>query len=169
MDATHEQPESTVDPATFQRIETQIQDKVNAGYTAPCGWLFRGLTLHFSANGNGHDEPGTAELRDDQRLHLAHNIARFAGATTATSLQSSGITHVIINPDTLSPADLSSLRNSLAAQPGNKMPHLVSVSWVEECWKNGTLLDEESKSGLSCESGFSGGVSNIVTGFPAPR
>ncbi|KAJ5558531.1 Nucleic acid-binding OB-fold [Penicillium sp. DV-2018c] len=150
----------TIDPKTFQRIETDIQEKVNAGYTAPCGWLFRGLTFLFytTAKGTPQDKPKpkpnpkpaaptpTLNLRkEDQRLSLAQNTARFAGAATATSLKSKGITHVIVDPGTVSSADLSSLRSSLAEQPGEKMPHLVSLEWVEECWRNGTILDEERK------------------------
>jgi DNA ligase-4 len=146
MDKSQDQPDHAIDPQTFQRIETSIQEKVNAGYTAPCGWLFRGLKFLFYANRNPQEKPATRELRkQDQRLSFAHNTARFAGAASATSLKSAGITHVIIDPGTLSSADLSSLRSSLAEKPGNKMPHLVSVEWVEECWKNGTILDEERK------------------------
>ncbi|KAJ5783003.1 Nucleic acid-binding OB-fold [Penicillium paradoxum] len=142
MDENRDQSDYTVDPETFQRIETQIQDKVNAGYTAPCGWLFRGLTFHFYST-DSENEHSPQELKKTHRLQFARNTARFAGAASATSLQSSGITHVIIDPETLSSTDISSLRSSLAAHPGNKMPHLVSVDWVEESWKNGTLVDEE--------------------------
>ncbi|KAJ5120654.1 Nucleic acid-binding OB-fold [Penicillium bovifimosum] len=142
MDQT--QDDYTIDAKTFERTEIDMQEKVNAGYTAPCGWLFRGLTFLFYANTTPQKKPATRELRkEDQRLSLAHNTARFAGAASATSLKTAGITHVIIDPGTLSSADLSSLRSSLVEKPGNKMPHLVSVEWVEECWKNGTILDEE--------------------------
>lgn len=146
MEQNQERPDHTPDPETIQRVEARIQEKVNAGYTVPCGWLFRGLKFYFYSNKDQLDEPASRELRkEDQRLHFARNTARFAGAETASSLRSSGTTHVIVDPETLSSADISSLRKSLAEKPGVKMPHLVSVGWVEECWKNGTLLDEESK------------------------
>jgi DNA ligase-4 len=125
----------SVDLRTFQKIETRIQDRVNAGYTAPCGWLFRGLTLFFYSQ--------QSDKQNDRRLHLVQNTARFASAESAPSLDNSSITHVVIDPVSLSAADISSLRKSIAAKPGSKIPHLVSVDWVEECWKNGTLLDEE--------------------------
>ena len=37
------------------------------------------------------------------------------------------------------------MRKSLAAGSQKKIPHIVSLEWVEESWKHGTLLDEESK------------------------
>lgn len=146
MEQDQEQPDHAPDPASVRRIEALIQEKVNAGYTVPCGWLFRGLKFHFYSSGDEQDESVSGELRKEhQRLQFAHNTARFAGAENSSSLKSSGTTHVIVDPGTLSSADISSLRKSLAEKPGAKMPHLVSVDWVEECWKNGTLLDEESK------------------------
>lgn len=146
MEQNQKQFDHAPDSETIQRVEARIQEKVNAGYTVPCGWLFRGLKFYFYSNKDHPDEPTSREPRkEDQRLQFARNTARFAGAESASSFKSSGTTHVIVDPDNLSSADISSLRKSLAERPGVKMPHLVSVSWVEECWKNGTLLDEESK------------------------
>lgn len=146
MEQNQEQPDHALDPETIQRVEARIQEKINAGYTVPCGWLFRGLKFYFHSNGDRQDESASQELwKKSQPLYLARNTARFAGAESASSLKSSGTTHVIVDPETLSSADISSLRKSLAEKPGAKMPHLVSASWVDECWKNRTLLDEESK------------------------
>jgi DNA ligase-4 len=129
----------TPDPWTFQKIESRIQDRVNAGYTAPCGWLFRGLTILFHSQSESEERK-----KNDLRLRLAQNTARFAGAGSASSLENASITHVVLDPSTvLYSAEISSLRTTLAARPGLKIPHLVSVDWIEECWANGTLLDEE--------------------------
>ncbi|CAG7918982.1 unnamed protein product [Penicillium olsonii] len=125
-----------IDPDTAHRIETRIQDRVNAGYTAPCGWLFRDLTLFF------HSKP-RSDSQDDYRMRLAQNTARFASAVIAESLGDSSITHVVIDSDALGSDEISSLRKVLADRSGSKMPHLVGVDWVEDCWKHGTLLDEE--------------------------
>lgn len=140
-----------LDPHTIHRVESQIQKKIESGYTAPCGWLFRGLIFLFFT----HAQQRNAEERhrtekkgvktEDTRLSLARNTARFAAANIASSLKDSSVTHIIVNPETLSSAEISSLRESLAARPGKKIPHLVGLGWVEECWKHGTLLDEESK------------------------
>lgn len=133
------------DPTTAQRIESQILEKVHSGHTIPCGWLFRNLTFYFNSPNpqtNGNNEgPHSSDLA----LTLTRNTTRFAGANNAHSLRTPGITHVIVNPDTTSSSDIKSLRESLAALPGRKVPHLVGIKWVDESWKNRTLLDEESK------------------------
>jgi DNA ligase-4 len=139
-----DQPNSPLDPTTIQRIESQIQDKVNAGYTAPRGWLFRGLTFCFYTQPN-ESNADEQTRKEDIRLRLAQNTARFAGAQSAASLKDSGITHVVVDTESSFSVDLPSVRKYLAENLCNKVPHVVSVGWIEECWKNGTLLDEESK------------------------
>lgn len=143
--AKDDQTNHNLDSRTLQRIENLIQDKINAGYTAPCGWLFRRFTFYFFANDASTEENDASFDTDDMCLQLARNTARFGGANTTTSLESPDVTHVIINPEKLSSGDVASLRESLAARPGKKVPYLVSVTWVGESWTNGTLLDEESK------------------------
>lgn len=143
--AKDEQANYTLDSRTSQKVENLIQNKINAGYTAPCGWLFRRFTFFFLENHASTEETKPKFITDEIRLQLARNTAQFGGANTTTSLESSDVTHVILNPEYLSPEDITSLRESLAARPGMKVPYLVSVAWVEESWMNGTLLDEESK------------------------
>jgi DNA ligase-4 len=135
----------------MQKIETHIQDKVHSGYTAPCGWLFRGLTFFFpsSSQANGDaasDSDSSSSTMEDIRLTIARNTAQFGGAGTVSSLKAPGVTHVLVNTEKVSSAEISSLRKSLAAGSRKKIPHIVSLGWVEESWKHGTLLDEESKS-----------------------
>lgn len=144
MGTVKQEAAPVLDASTSQRIEARIQEKVNSGYTAPCGWLFRGLSFFFSpVNQTNGEDDGMISL--DLTLELLQNTASFAGANIATSLEAPGITHAIVNSETASPAKLDSLRKSVAALPGRKVPHLVTSKWVEESWKNGTLLDEERK------------------------
>jgi DNA ligase-4 len=153
MHKTEETPKA-LDPHSVQKIETHIQDKINSGYTAPRGWLFRGLTFFFpssqsyqangDANSDSDSDPSNSATKDI-RLTLARNTAQFGGALIVTSLKTPGITHVIVNTEKISSTEISSLRKSLAASSRKKIPHLVSLDWVEESWKHGTLLDEESK------------------------
>lgn len=152
MQKTEETPKP-LDPHSIQKIETHIQNKINSGYTAPRGWLFRGLAFFFpsshQANGDGNsnsDSDSSNSATKDIRLTLVRNTAQFGGASTVTSLKAPGVTHVVVNTERLSPAEVSSLRKSLAAGSRKKIPHLVSLDWVEESWEHGTLLDEESKS-----------------------
>lgn len=147
MEINKKQSDHPLDPHTLHKVESHIQAKIDSGYTAPCGWLFRGLTFYFSSQApyaNGDGGSSKTEM-DHTAVCVARNTARFASANISTSLRSPDVTHVIINPATLSREDIGSLRRSLATRPGKKIPHLVSLDWVQESWKNGTLLDEESK------------------------
>ncbi|KAJ5433091.1 DNA ligase 4 [Penicillium daleae] len=148
MQKTEEQTQRPLDPHSMQKIETHIQDKVHSGYTAPCGWLFRGLTFFFpsSSQVNGDaasDSDSSSSTMEDIRLTIALNTAQFGGAGTVSSLKAPGVTHVLVNTEKVSSAEISSLRKSLAAGSRKKIPHIVSLGWVEESWKHGTLLDEE--------------------------
>ncbi|KAJ5098471.1 Nucleic acid-binding OB-fold [Penicillium argentinense] len=137
-----QESEHTLDCRTSKRIEALIQRKVDSGYTAPCGWLFRDLVLYFvTSNESSGEENG--RWSPNLGLTLAQNTARFGAASLTTSLDNPGITHVIVDQDMASSLQVVSLRGSLATRPGKKLPHLVSSKWVEESWKNGTLLDEE--------------------------
>lgn len=121
-----------VDPDSLQKVEAKIQAKIDSGYTAPCGWLFRGLTFFFH------------QTTKYSICDVTRNLSQFAGAAISESIESPDVTHIIVSKDSLSPMDLSSLRGSLSTRPG-RMPHLVDSKWVEDSWSNKTLLDEESK------------------------
>ena len=124
------------DARSMQEFESCIQEKVDSGSDVLPGWLFRGLTILFD-----HGQiPGC-------RIKLACNIARFAGARIFTSCKESPppspITHVVVDP-AMSAEELSTVRGSWSAHSTiGKIPHLVTVEWVEESWKERTLLDEE--------------------------
>lgn len=129
--------------------------------TSSPGWLFRGLTLYFHPlpPQDGSNE-GETILSDSEahRLRLARYLVLFASAQVAETLDTSigqrkgkraaaekpsRITHIIV-PTSVSKADLSSLRGTIGQSSG-PIPHVVTVEWVEESWKEGTLLDEESE------------------------
>lgn len=146
-----------LDPRTYHKLESHIQARIESGYTTPRGWLFRGLAFYFYtpeyANGVEHnDATYSGAGKEDTSQLLACNTARFAGATLVTSLKDTAITHIMVNPDTTSSADIVSLRKSLAGRLGGKIPHLVTLEWVEESWKNRTLLDEEREFLSSCSA-----------------
>jgi DNA ligase 4 len=120
------------------------------------GWLFYGLSIYFHhdqiAGGSAEEhrrQRQSPDLAMTQRFHLAANLCRFGGAEVLPILGDSRnpVTHVVVSPKLLS-TELSSLRGKLAARIGHgsgaKMAHVVTVDWIEECWKEKTLLDEES-------------------------
>lgn len=130
-------------PEITRKLNERIQERVSAGWEMPSGWLFKGLTILFPESekvdeAEVHETPQTHQR---YRLHLARNTARFAGASVVDS-KSSSVTHIVIAPDSPN-SDVSSIRKSYSARPGKKLPHLVTVEWIEECWKQRTLLDEE--------------------------
>jgi DNA ligase-4 len=149
MEISKQRSNRPVDPHTLHKVESHIQAKIDSGYTAPCGWLFRGLTFYFSQAPHANEDGVSKTKIDDVAMCLARNTARFASANIATSLRRPGVTHVIVNP-ALSRENIGSLRDELASRAGKKIPHLVSLDWVQECWKNGTLLDEDRKFTSAC-------------------
>ncbi|KAB8266860.1 DNA ligase 4 [Aspergillus minisclerotigenes] len=130
-------------PEIVRKLNERIQEKVNAGWEMPSGWLFKGLTILFPQNDKVDDAEvdETSQTHQQYRLNLARNTARFAGANVVDS-KSSSVTHIVVAPDSSS-SDVSSIRKSHSAKPGKKVPHLVTAEWIEECWKQRTLLDEE--------------------------
>ncbi|KAL2011562.1 hypothetical protein VTN00DRAFT_4280 [Thermoascus crustaceus] len=138
-----------VDPSQVSRLVEQLnanaqEDGGDTLGVSP-GWLFKGLTFYFHHpspevdSGSPPPEGETTSIR----LRLAANVAKFAGADIASSLKNINVTHVVVDAD-ISSTEVSSLRGSLARELGKrKMPHLVTVQWVEESWEERTLLDEE--------------------------
>ncbi|KAL4748398.1 DNA ligase 4 [Aspergillus terricola var. indicus] len=132
---------SPCSPEAVQKVTEHIQEKVDSGWTMPCGWVFKGLALCFPEN-EGDSASGSLEPKQSQRIHLARNTAKFAGASVTTSLKDLSITHVVVDPDFTS-SETSKLRKTLSTR--KKLPHIVRVDWIEDSWKERTLLDEERK------------------------
>lgn len=126
-------------PDAVNKIIRRVQERAASGFEPPRAWLFKGLVFYFN------QEPSTESSKVDiQRLSVVSNISRFAGAAVVGSLKDSTITHVITDPDTWS-GERTALRASLSTRRGKKIPHVVTRKWIEECWGEGTLLDEESE------------------------
>lgn len=131
------------------RLNVPVQGDGAGDFGVPCGWLFRGLTFYFyrSSDRGSNASPADKESDTSQEyhLHVAANIARFAGAKISNTLDDVTVTHAIVSPEIPHP-ELSSLRGLLARNIGKrKLPHLVTVRWVEDSWKERTLLDEERR------------------------
>ena len=58
-------------------------------------------------------------------------------------------THIIVASSESSKDEIAGIRKTVAQQQmsdrGLKVPHIVSIEWIEQSWKEKTLLDEESK------------------------
>ena len=103
------------------------------------GWMFRGLTVYVvdREEHTVNDTHGRAEANRDG-ADAARRMLAFGGASMAKSVDDGSLTHLVFAS---SPAKLRDLRESLAERFG--FPRLVTLKWVEECWKEKTLLDEE--------------------------
>lgn len=133
-------------PESVKKLIDRIQERVHSGHEMPCGWVFKSLTILFPYRNEDVSESESMNPSDaHSRLRYALNVARFAGANIAKSSSHSSITHVVVDPESSS-TEISSLRGEWSRKPGKKVPHIVTVDWVEESWKSRTLLDEESKS-----------------------
>lgn len=95
------------------------------------GFIFRGFNFHFCGPLNS------------LRREFAIIISRFANAQIIADVNGPDITHFIID-NSRGPVDISHIRAASAARSRFKIPHIVSMEWIEECWKEQTLLDEES-------------------------
>jgi DNA ligase 4 len=103
------------------------------------GWLFRGLRIYLDVENNPNGDNSTLELGAQYlRMKLASNLARFAGAELVEDLEDESITHAVICAD--SPR-LGTVRKEMSTR--RRLPRIVTADWVEESWKEATLLDEE--------------------------
>jgi DNA ligase-4 len=138
----------TGDPVEISQVAERLFSRAQEGHNSEQGispgWLFKGLTMHF----HQHND----DTSSSHRLRLASNLARFGGASIVKAYdkrKGKGVTHVVVDSSSsIDTEELSKLRTALSAHAasGQKMPHLVTVEWVEESWEARTLVDEESMS-----------------------
>lgn len=112
------------------------------------GWLFKNLTIFFAPCSHLSSVPGEPYVDAlSIRQQLARNITIFTGATVTDQQKNNRITHVIVDPsadrdpETGKAKNYTTLRSEFATR--RAIPHFVTVQWVEECWKEKTLVDEE--------------------------
>ncbi|XP_077660996.1 DNA ligase (ATP) DNL4 [Aspergillus fumigatus Af293] len=141
-------------PESITKLIERLQESVNSGHEMPCGLLFKSLTILFPhRNDDVSESEGMIPSDAHSRLCYAINVVRFAGANIAKTSSHPSITHVVIDPESSS-KEISSLRGKWSRKPGRKVPHIVTVDWVEESWKSRTLLDEERFQPKRCISGI---------------
>lgn len=108
-------------------------------------WLFRGLKMYFNFADveMSNDEFGDADSHLNANeygqvdLRLASITARLTGATLAGCLSPADLTHIVVSNN----SDVASLRREIAGRP--RLPRIVTYHWIEESWKERTMLDEE--------------------------
>lgn len=143
-----------LDPPAFR---SELEDRGhNLGDLWGC--LFEGRLIYVDHSDT--DDQTRLNQRDTIfRLKQACNIARFAGAQLTNQLNE-GVTHILVGNDQDHGATLRRTVSRYASGEKScmvsgylipidrfkRLPRLVTVNWVEQCWKEKTLLDEERKS-----------------------
>jgi DNA ligase 4 len=80
---------------------------------------------------------------EGMKLLKLRNYVRFGGGLVVEEVSDKSITHVVVLGEDVSGV-AGSIRNELGSR--RKMPRIVSRKWVEDCWKEKTLVDEEAYS-----------------------
>lgn len=142
MEVTSDGPQTC---QVAEQLFARAQEGHDRGQGISPGWLFKGLTIYF------HNPSSTINLL---RLRLASNLARFGGASIAKTYEKAkgkAVTHVVVDSfpsssSTEGEEEISTIRAALStrAASGERIPIVVTVEWIEESWKERTLLDEES-------------------------
>jgi DNA ligase-4 len=98
------------------------------------GTIWRRCRVHFALG------DGISELRT---LRLEHYI-RFGGGEVVEDQDDKKITHIVVLAvDGRAQKQLAAdVRSEVSSR--RQVPRIVTSKWVEDCWKEGTLVDEES-------------------------
>lgn len=97
------------------------------------GFMFQRCVVHF----RGVEGPG------ERLVEKLARYVKYAGGRCADSLDDTAVTHVVIaGGDAMEAGEVADgLRREFGSRRG--VPRLVTGNWVEDCWKEKTLLDEE--------------------------
>ena len=106
-----------------EKVVTAI-DSDSASDCAPA-YMFRGLRIYF----DDQSEPEPAKL--------VRCIAQFAGAVLSSEPLDEQTTHIV----SFRNSDVKRLRRQTSTLKA--MPRVVKPEWIDECWREGTRLDEE--------------------------
>lgn len=116
----------SIDKTAHKQMRVDLQQLSAQDETR--GWLFSDLSIFF-------DKGGLSAPKDEQ----ARRTASFAAAHIETRL-TEGITHVVASSEDRD--GLQDIRQQISRFTG-ALPRIVTVDWIEQSWKERTLLDEE--------------------------
>lgn len=144
------------DDDKIHEISETVFERSHEEGTTPPGWLFKGLTIHF------HESVDSSDSSHQIRTFLARKMTEFGGAdivdkweidssktTKGRGHQSTANfpTHIIVASSDSAKDDIANIRKTIAQQQmsdrGLKVPHIVSMEWIRQSWKEKTLLDED--------------------------
>jgi len=100
------------------------------------GSLFRGSVAYFGPAG------GLSDTDHESERMVAYNRYLFACGSVTTDESDENITHVVVLNNDLESA--KELRASVLNTRRTRIPRMVKLAWIQDSWKEGTLLDEET-------------------------
>ena len=106
-----------------QEVLQQLQEQHGVEVNALPGWMFYGFVVYC-------DGEVSAEVK---------RVLEFAGAVVLREVKTEEVTHVVVGDG--GESKIRELREELASRL--RQPRIVTESWVMECWREKTLLDEE--------------------------
>ena len=127
--------------------------------------MFEGRLIYVD-NSDTDDQTRLDQRDTILRVKQACNIARFAGAQLTNELKD-GVTHVLVGNNQDHSRNLRHTVSRYASGLNScmvmgylifldrfkRLPRLVTINWVEQSWKEKTLLDEERKSSCPLAGG----------------
>ena len=100
------------------------------------GSLFKGTIAYFGPAGD------LLNADADLDSMIAYDRYIFAGGIVTTDESDGNITHVLFFDNDLE--SVKALRAKVLSARRTKIPRMVKWAWIQDSWKEGTLLDEES-------------------------
>ena len=144
-------------PNNFDRVFDEEEDFDAAKFKAELkehdqglgdlqGWMFEGVVIYAdrdgaSVNGEGLIQSSPADIMIKQTC----DYARFAGASFAHDLnENQGVTYILVGSDK---ERIKHLRRQISTF--RLLPRLVRPEWIEQSWRERTLVDEERECPVS--------------------
>lgn len=103
------------------------------------GWLFKGLIVYLDYGSLPKEKSAANDISGYiLQMRLIANLLRFTGAEIVEDLADETITHVVVCPNI---SRIDTLRKEISKR--SRLPRVVTMEWVNDSWKEGTVLDEE--------------------------
>ncbi|KAF6834460.1 DNA ligase I [Colletotrichum plurivorum] len=129
-------PKKEPDAAAFDKAQFLGQLEERGHDAGLKGAVFHRCVVHLRSV----DEAGDV-VAHVKEVKLRNYLA-FGGARMASEMDDEKVTHVVVVGDGDARREAAEeIRRDVSAR--RKIPHVVTASWVEDCWREKTLVDEE--------------------------
>ena len=116
---------------------TQLEER-GKGLGETASAMFRSCVAYFPP-------ADTNSLLSKDQLGMELRIARyhflFAGGSVSDDDEDDRITHFVLADEV--PEVVKALRHKISQSRRSRLPRVLGLNWIQDSWKEGTLLDEE--------------------------